>query len=172
MGGPHASGSARTAALAVAAVVALAAAGLAGSGVLHAVLLAAAGGFALGFATASRPRLEAPAEVGAAREPPGREPPPVPAAAAPGPAALAAERATIAAVAHDMSSPLATLKSNLEWLRDALDHGRLRAPPDEEAEAREVLRDARDAAERLRADVGVLRARGNGNGGRGPGAPR
>jgi signal transduction histidine kinase len=60
-----------------------------------------------------------------------------------------------------MSNPLASLKSNLEWLRDALEAGRLDAPEDQ-AEAREVLRDAREAAERLRADVGQLRAAGRG----------
>jgi hypothetical protein len=60
------------------------------------------------------------------------------------------------AVAHRMSSPLASLKTNLEWLRDALEAGRLRATIDEE-ETREVLRDAREAAEALRADVRQLR---------------
>jgi hypothetical protein len=70
-----------------------------------------------------------------------------------------------ALVAHRMSSPLSALKTNLEWLRDALEAGRLREPGDE-AEAREVLRDAREATEALRADVGELRAAG-----RAPGPP-
>jgi signal transduction histidine kinase len=71
-------------------------------------------------------------------------------------------RSQVAQVAHDMSSPLATLKANLEWLRDALEHGRLDAP-EEQAEARAVLRDAREATERLRADVGALREAGRGS---------
>jgi hypothetical protein len=63
-----------------------------------------------------------------------------------------------AAVAHRMTSPLSALKANLEWLRDALEAGRLREAGRDEAEAREVLNDAREAAEALRADVGRLRA--------------
>jgi signal transduction histidine kinase len=70
-------------------------------------------------------------------------------------------RSTVAAVAHDMSNPLASLRSNLEWLRGALEAGRL---TEERAEAREVLRDAHEAAERLRVDVGALRAAGRGDG--------
>jgi signal transduction histidine kinase len=142
--------------------------------VLLAVVLAAAGCFALGYASAAvRPRADASAAPAAPPETAGRAIPPSPVEqptltpSALLPATLAAERATLAAVSHDMSSPLATLKSNLEWLRDALEHGRLQVPPGDEAETREVLRDARDAAERLREDIGVLRARGKG--GDGPG---
>jgi hypothetical protein len=58
-----------------------------------------------------------------------------------------------------MANPLASLRSNLEWLRDALEEGRIVR---EQAEAREVLRDAREATERLRVDVGALRAAGRG----------
>jgi hypothetical protein len=79
--------------------------------------------------------------------------------------APAAASSLPALVAHRMSSPLSALKTNLEWLGDALEAGRLREPGDE-AEAREVLRDAREATEALRADLGELRAVG-----RAPGPP-
>jgi hypothetical protein len=102
---------------------------LAGGGAVGPVLAAAAGGLSLGLGAAL---LAPPARLQAA-------PDPLP-----------------AAVAHRMSSPLASLKTNLEWLRDALETGRLRATIDEE-ETHEVLRDAREAAEALRADVRQLR---------------
>jgi signal transduction histidine kinase len=165
----------RTAALAVVGFAAVAA-GVATGHALHdeGFLLAAAGGFALGIAASvalagARAEGRAEGEERAARalgeravEPPagalaiaptnGRE--------APRPeGGVATTRASVAAVAHDMANPLASLRSNLEWLRDALEEGRL---PRDEAEAREVLRDAREATERLRVDVGALRAAGRG----------
>ncbi|HEX9242703.1 MAG TPA: hypothetical protein VF875_09720 [Anaeromyxobacter sp.] len=104
-----------------------------GGDALVAVAVAAAGGLALGVGAAvllaRRAQLQPPLQAD-----------PLP-----------------AAVAHRMSSPLSALRTNLEWLRDALEAGRLREPRDA-AEAREVLRDARDATEALRADVGQLRA--------------
>jgi signal transduction histidine kinase len=174
MAGSHGAGI-RTAALGAVGAATLVAGVLTGHGTHDGFLLAAAGGFALGIAAAlaiadarAEGRAEAEAaiaeEVRRARaddrqaEPAyartsGRE------AFAPGNGAAAVARATVAAVAHDMSNPLASLKSNLEWLRDALEAGRLDA---DQAEAREVLRDAREAAERLRVDVGQLRAAGRG----------
>lgn len=151
-------------------------------------LLVAAGGFALGLAAGrvlagARAAGRAEGSEGARRAAPegrarlvqleGRAGDPEPAAAAAGRASPATvARAAVAAVAHDMSNPLAALRSNLEWLRDALETGRLDAP-EEQAEAREVLRDAREAAERLRAEVGALREAGRGDGPEaGPAAPR
>lgn len=167
-----ASSRARSAALGVAGALAIAG-GVAAGGALPAVVLSAAGGVALCLAVAAgrllgdeRSRARAPSPV---QRPPAPVPAPAPAppadrgAEGSGPAAAAAERATVAAVAHDMSNPLATLKANLEWLRDALDEGRLSGGPND-SEAREVLRDAREATERLRADVGALREVGRGNG--------
>jgi signal transduction histidine kinase len=175
MAGSHGAGI-RTAALGAVGAATLIAGVLTGHGTHDGFLLAAAGGFALGIAAAlaiadarAEGRTEAeraiaeevrraradddrPAEPAYARTS-GRE------AFAPGSGAAAVARATVAAVAHDMSNPLASLKSNLEWLRDALEAGRLDA---DQAEAREVLRDAREAAERLRVDVGQLRAAGRG----------
>ena len=106
---------------------------VAGAGALVPVAVAALGGVALGSGAALLARR--------AGERPAPTADPLP-----------------AAVAHRMSSPLSALKTNLEWLRDALEAGRLREPGRDEAEAREVLRDAREAAEALRADVGQLRA--------------
>jgi signal transduction histidine kinase len=164
----------RTGALGVVGAAALVAAGLTGHGGHDGFLLAMAGGFALGI-TASL--AIADARAGDARRTAEEAVPGVAEPATGGAPALgrsngheaigqetgvaAVARATVAAVAHDMSNPLASLKSNLEWLRDALEAGRLEAR-EEQAEAREVLRDAREAAERLRVDVGALKAAGRG----------
>lgn len=163
--GPSYGAGTRTAALGAVGVAALIAGVLSGHALHDGFLLAAAGGFALGIAAAhwladlrTEGRAEARRTVERAPAPPranGHDP------LAEGPGAAAAARATVAAVAHDMSNPLASLRSNLEWLRDALEEGRLEAPA-EQAEARAVLRDAREAAERLRVDVGALRAAGRG----------
>lgn len=129
------------------------AAGLAARAPWLAVVLASAGGFALAAAVLAWPAR-------------GRRPPAGKAldAAPGGPAPMADPLTSGAALAHELSSPLAALKSNLEWLRDALEDGRLRAP-DEEAELREVLRDAHEAADRLGANLGALRASSRRNGG-------
>jgi signal transduction histidine kinase len=179
MGGSHAV-SVRTAALGMVGVSALAVAAITGHGSHDGFFLAAAGGFSLGIAAAlaiadarADGRADGPGaertetERATARAAPASPAAPVARAnghdapGGQGSGAGAVARATVAAVAHDMSNPLASLRSNLEWLRDALEAGRLEAPADQ-AEAREVLRDAREAAERLRADVGALRAAGRG----------
>jgi signal transduction histidine kinase len=67
---------------------------------------------------------------------------------------LAAAGTKVGALAHDMSSPLATVKCNLEWLWEAVQDGRIRAAEDE---VMEVLDDAREATDRLREGVGALR---------------
>jgi signal transduction histidine kinase len=168
MGSSYAAGI-RCAALGIVGAAALAAGVLTGHGSHDGFFLAAAGGFAIGIAAAmaladargaSGRAVAAPVaeprqvrELGAARA--AEEP------ADQGPAVAAVARSTVAAVAHDMSNPLASLRSNLEWLRGALEAGRL---TEERAEAREVLRDAHEAAERLRVDVGALRAAGRGDG--------
>lgn len=59
--------------------------------------------------------------------------------------------------AHDMSSPIATIACNLEWLRSAAREGRVHL---DDAEALDVLEDARAAADRLRDRVVTLRAAG------------
>jgi signal transduction histidine kinase len=153
----------RTAGLAAVGMAALVAGVLTGHGQHDGFLLAAAGGFALGIAAA-----HGLADLRTDRRAEGRrsvDRDPTPARnhddLSQGQGVAAVARSTVAAVAHDMSNPLASLKSNLEWLRDALEEGRLEAPEDQ-AEAREVLRDAREAAERLRVDVGALRAAGRG----------
>ncbi len=57
-------------------------------------------------------------------------------------------------VAHSMSSPLAAISCNLDWLRDAAQDGRVRL---EDEEAAGVIDDARAAADRLRERIGALR---------------
>lgn len=68
------------------------------------------------------------------------------------PIAVATTR--VRAVAHDMSSPIATIACNLEWLRSAAREGRVHL---DDAEALDVLDDARAAADRLRDRIGALR---------------
>ncbi len=68
------------------------------------------------------------------------------------PLAAAATKAGV--LAHDMSTPLATVKSNLEWLWEAAHDGRIRV---DEPEIIAVLDDARAATDRLREGVGELR---------------
>ncbi len=60
--------------------------------------------------------------------------------------AAAADARALAAAAHDLSGPVATIRANLEWLQEALQDGRLR-PSDPEASG--VVEDARAAAEAL-----------------------
>jgi signal transduction histidine kinase len=78
--------------------------------------------------------------------------------------ALAETGSRAARLAHDMSSPLAAVRANLEFLEDAL-----RAAPDDAAlaEVREALAETRTCAERLSADVAALRAAGQ----QAPGGP-
>jgi signal transduction histidine kinase len=165
----------RAAALGVVGIVALVAGARTDHGTSRGWLLAATGGFALGIAASlvlvgARAEGRAEGERLAAVRPVPSEPPAGATALqrageggviGQGAGATAVARATVAAVAHDMSNPLASLRSNLEWLRDAVEEGRL-DPRGDAAEVREVLRDAREAAERLRVDVGTLRAAGRG----------
>jgi C4-dicarboxylate-specific signal transduction histidine kinase len=59
---------------------------------------------------------------------------------------LAAAGSRAAGVAHDMSNPLASMRCNLDWLRDAVDEGRLAADKDEIAQ---VIRETRECLDRL-----------------------
>jgi signal transduction histidine kinase len=58
-------------------------------------------------------------------------------------------------LAHDMANPLAAVKCNLEWLRDAAEAGRLQT---EEGEVLDVLAETQAAIEQLGARLGELRA--------------
>jgi signal transduction histidine kinase len=69
-----------------------------------------------------------------------------------------AARLAIAHVAHDINNPLAAVIANLEVLASAVEGAVERAP--ELSEAREPLSDCREAAQRIRAAVAALRARG------------
>jgi len=59
---------------------------------------------------------------------------------------LAAAGSRAAGVAHDMSNPLASMRCNLDWLREAADAGRLAA---EGAEVAQVIQETRECLERL-----------------------
>jgi len=59
---------------------------------------------------------------------------------------LAAAGSRAAGVAHDMSNPLASIRCNLDWLREAADEGRLEADRDE---VRQVIVETRECLDRL-----------------------
>jgi signal transduction histidine kinase len=69
------------------------------------------------------------------------------------PLAVAGSRA--ARAAHDMSNPLASIRANLDWLRDAAEENRLQT---EEAEVLEVIVEARACVELLGTNLADFRA--------------
>jgi signal transduction histidine kinase len=72
---------------------------------------------------------------------------------------LAAVGSSAARVAHDMSNPLASIRVNLDWLREVAEEGRLAA---DEAEVREVIRETRECVDRLGAGLADFRAAARG----------
>jgi signal transduction histidine kinase len=59
---------------------------------------------------------------------------------------LAAAGSKAAGVAHDMSNPLASMRCNLDWLRQTAEEGRLEA---DREEAVQVIRETRECLDRL-----------------------
>jgi len=59
---------------------------------------------------------------------------------------LAAAGSKAAGVAHDMSNPLASMRCNLDWLRETAEEGRLET---DREEATQVIRETRECLDRL-----------------------
>jgi len=68
---------------------------------------------------------------------------------------LVAAGSRAARAAHDMSNPLASIRVNLDWLREAAEENRLQT---EEAEVLEVIIETRECVNRLGANLADFRA--------------
>ena len=67
---------------------------------------------------------------------------------------LAAAGSKAAGVAHDMSNPLASMRCNLDWLREAIEGGQLET---DKAEVVEVIKETRECLDRLGQNLQDLR---------------